>query len=43
MNHIIKIGMFGLGWAGREVAEQLLNDPSVMLSWVVRGGNTGLD
>lgn len=43
MNHIIKIGMFGLGRAGREVAEQLLNDSSVMLSWVVRGGNTGLD
>jgi 4-hydroxy-tetrahydrodipicolinate reductase len=40
MNNTIKIGMFGLGKAGKEVAEQFLNDPAVKLCWIVRGSNT---
>lgn len=35
----IKVGMFGLGKAGREVAEQLLTDPAVELCWIIRGSN----
>lgn len=42
MNNTIKIGMFGLGKAGKEVAEQFLNDPAVKLCWIVRGSNTPL-
>lgn len=43
MNNTIKIGMFGLGKAGKEVAEQFLNDPAVKLCWIVRGSNTPLN
>jgi 4-hydroxy-tetrahydrodipicolinate reductase len=39
MNQTIKIGMLGLGKAGKEVAEQFLNDPAVELCWIVRGSN----
>lgn len=42
MNNSIKIGMFGLGKAGKEVAEQFLNDPAVELCWIVRGSNAPL-
>ena len=42
MSHPIKIGIFGLGKAGKEVADQLLNDPAVELCWIVRGSNTPL-
>lgn len=31
--------MFGLGKAGKEVAEQLLADAAVELCWIIRGGN----
>lgn len=40
MNHRIKIGMFGLGKAGREIVGQFLGDPAVELCWIVRGSNT---
>ena len=40
MNHTIRIGMFGLGKAGKEVAAQFINDPAVELCWIVRGGQT---
>jgi 4-hydroxy-tetrahydrodipicolinate reductase len=40
MNQTIKIGMFGLGKAGKEVTEQFINDPAVKLCWIVRGSNT---
>lgn len=40
MSNIIKIGMFGLGKAGREVAAQFINDPAVELCWIVRGGHS---
>jgi 4-hydroxy-tetrahydrodipicolinate reductase len=43
MNKTISIGMFGLGKAGKEVADQFLNDPSVTLCWVIRGSNTHLN
>lgn len=39
MSKPIKIGMFGLGKAGREVAAQFINDPAVELRWIMRGGN----
>jgi 4-hydroxy-tetrahydrodipicolinate reductase len=42
MNNKIKIGMFGLGKAGKEVTEQFINDPAVKLCWIVRGSNTPL-
>jgi 4-hydroxy-tetrahydrodipicolinate reductase len=42
MNNSIKIGMFGLGKAGKEVAEQFINDPAVKLCWIVRSSNTPL-
>ncbi len=37
MAHPIRVGLFGLGKAGREVAEQFLADPGVQLCWAVRG------
>lgn len=37
----IRIGLFGLGKAGREVAGQLLADPAVTLCWVVRASDRG--
>lgn len=39
MNHPIKIGLLGLGKAGKEVAEQFINDPAVKLCWIVRGSS----
>jgi 4-hydroxy-tetrahydrodipicolinate reductase len=42
MNQTIKIGMFGLGKAGKEVTEQFINDPAVKLCWIVRGSNAPL-
>lgn len=36
----IRIGLFGLGKAGKEVAEQMLSDPAVELAWVVRSGRS---
>jgi len=41
----IRLGLFGLGKAGREVAGQFLADPEVALCWVVRandGGESGI-
>lgn len=40
MSNTIKIGMFGLGKAGKEVATQFINDPAVKLCWIVRGGES---
>lgn len=37
MTSAIRIGLFGLGKTGKEVAGQLLNDSAVELCWVVRG------
>lgn len=37
MTRVIRVGLFGLGKTGKEVAEQLLNDSAVELCWVVRG------
>lgn len=42
MNQTIKIGMFGLGKAGKEVTEQFINDSAVKLCWIVRGSNAPL-
>jgi len=39
MSHKIKIGMFGLGKAGKKVAEEFLNDPAIELCWIVRGSS----
>lgn len=35
----VRIGLFGLGKAGREVAGQFLADPAVELRWVVRSSD----
>jgi len=40
MDNVIKIGMFGLGKAGKEVVGQFINDPAVELCWIVRAGDT---
>ncbi len=42
MKKTIRIGLFGLGKAGKEVVGQFLSDPEVELSWVVRGSNTAI-
>jgi 4-hydroxy-tetrahydrodipicolinate reductase len=41
MTHPIRVGLFGLGKAGKEVAGQLLADQAVELCWVVRGSHVG--
>ncbi len=40
MRNVIRVGLFGLGKIGKEVAAQLLKDPAVELCWVVRGKQT---
>lgn len=42
MNNTIKIGMFGLGKAGKEVAEQLIADSAVTLCWIIRRNHSTL-
>ncbi|OIR04544.1 4-hydroxy-tetrahydrodipicolinate reductase [mine drainage metagenome] len=39
MTHTIRVGLFGLGKAGKEVATQLQDDPAVKLCWAVRGSS----
>jgi 4-hydroxy-tetrahydrodipicolinate reductase len=43
MQQNIRVGLFGLGKAGKEVAEQLLNDLAISLSWIVRGEHSDYD
>ena len=38
MQQRIRVGMFGLGKAGKEVAGQFLVDSAVELCWIIRGG-----
>jgi 4-hydroxy-tetrahydrodipicolinate reductase len=40
MAYPIRIGLFGLGKAGREVAGQFLADTEMQLCWVLRGSQT---
>jgi 4-hydroxy-tetrahydrodipicolinate reductase len=40
MTHPIRVGLFGLGKAGREVAGQFLADPAIQLRWAIRGSQT---
>lgn len=40
MRYPIKIGMLGLGKAGKEVAGQFISDPAVKLCWIVRGSSS---
>lgn len=39
----IRVGLFGLGKAGREVAGQLLADPAIELCWIIRGSDALVD
>lgn len=39
----IRVGLFGLGKAGKEVAGQLVSDPAVELRWVVRGNRADVE
>jgi|GEM_PF-2197526 len=43
MQQRIRVGMFGFGKAGKEVAGQFLNDPGIDLCWIVRGHGMALD
>lgn len=43
MKKQISIGMFGFGKTGKEVVNQLLQDPEVELCWIVRGSHTAED
>lgn len=43
MQQRIRVGMFGFGKAGKEVAGQFLNDPAIDLCWIVRGDSMALD
>ena len=37
MTHPIRVGLLGLGKAGKEVASQFLDEPAVELRWAIRG------
>jgi 4-hydroxy-tetrahydrodipicolinate reductase len=41
LSNPIRIGLFGLGKAGREVGGQLLKDESVKLEWIIRANHSG--